>query len=572
MDEKKTQESAPEPAIATRSRGLHLWAVVIVSLTIVFVVVAAGFIQYENAREREDTLAALLEEGRMFAREMDAVWGFMDNAQYTINNSKEGYEFKGLHCAIVGKSVGAIFSKRSDYKIRYTNNNPRNSLDEPDAYETEALAAFNAGEGIREYYGVADFQGEEKFRYVRALEVDETCLPCHGDPVGEIDITGYAKEGWTLDSVGGAISVVMPMELAIANERAAIQRDVGAFLLLMFAVFIAVILIVTFSVVRPLGRMQRAFDDMRGGKLRQSLATRSSVREIQELTAQFNAMSQELDGMYTTIENEVRDRTAELRLANETLAQQRDDLERISYQLAKETQFKTDLLSMVNHELRTPLTSIITLAQLSQEEADPGAPDAAAWVEVENSSRVLLNMINDMLDIARSDAGMITATREVVDLGDILTAVRLSLAPIAKKYQVEFTASIGGDVPLVMGDYEKTMRIFSNLVSNAVKFTPDGGWVCLDIVYAPEVPEVRCTVSDNGIGIAPEDQERVFDRFVQVDSTSTRKYAGSGLGLAIVAEYAELQGYRVELDSALGKGSAFALVIPSDCIVGENHG
>jgi two-component system sensor histidine kinase BarA len=546
-----------------------LWAVLLLSFAVVFVLVAVGFVRYDTQREREDTIESLLEESRMFAREMDAVWGFMDNAQYTINNSQDGYQFKGLHCAIVGKSVGAIFSKDSDYTIRYTNFEPRNSLDYPDEYEAEALTAFADDPNLSEYYGIVDYQGQEMFRYVRALEVDESCLECHGDPAGELDITGHAKEGWTLDSLGGAISIVIPVDWAIASERSSIVRDAMAFLLLVLVVGATVIGIVTFSVMRPLGRMKHAFADMQGGQLGVRVGNKGSVREIAELTNQFNAMSDELNNMYRTIERQVEDRTLDLQQANEVLERQRDNLSQLNAQLAKETQFKTDLLSMVNHELRTPLTAIITLAQISEELADKDTAGHASWVEVENNSRVLLGMINDMLDIARSDAGMITATRDVMDLGDILASVRQSMTPIAMKYKVDFSARIGSDVPLVMGDFEKTIRIMVNLVSNAVKFTPDGGCVRLSIDRDVPTGQVRCSVSDNGIGIALVDQLRIFDRFVQVDSTSTRKYPGSGLGLAIVKEYAELQGFDVELESALGEGSRFTLVISKDCVVGD---
>ena len=222
---------------------------------------------------------------------------------------------------------------------------------------------------------------------------------------------------------------------------------------------------------------------------------------------------------------------------------------------------------MVNHELRTPLTSIITFAQISREACPPDrASERHSWEEIEKNSQILLAMINDMLDIARSDAGSIRTACEPMDLGDIVSSVRGTMTPLAQKYDVAFCTRVASDVPLVNGDFEKTQRMLENLASNAIKFTPDGGTVELRV----DVGEggVRLRMIDDGIGIAPEDHERIFERFFQVDSTSTRKYNGSGLGLALVREYAAVQGFSVSVESELGQGSTFTITIPSDAIVG----
>ena len=121
------------------------------------------------------------------------------------------------------------------------------------------------------------------------------------------------------------------------------------------------------------------------------------------------------------------------------------------------------------------------------------------------------------------------------------------------------------------GDYyEKTLRMLENLASNAIKFTPDGGSVELRVAYDENRQVVTLSMVDTGIGIAPEDQERIFERFFQVDSTSTRKYNGSGLGLALVREYADVQGFAISVESEVGKGSAFVITVPKRLIVGED--
>ena len=285
-------------------------------------------------------------------------------------------------------------------------------------------------------------------------------------------------------------------------------------------------------------------------------------------------MAAELRAMYEHLEDQVASRTHDLQEANAALERQRDDLEDLSCQLAKEARFKSDLLSMVNHELRTPLTSIITFAQISKEacsvQGDPlRAADRHAWEEIEKNSLILLEMINNMLDIARSDAGSMRATCEPMDLGDVVASVKSTMTPLARKYAVSFGTRIDSDVPLVNGDYEKTQRILENLASNAIKFTPDGGSVRLRVERDAGTGDVVMRMTDTGIGIADEDKERIFERFFQVDSTSTRKYNGSGLGLALVREYAAIQGFEVSVESTFGKGSTFVVRILAAATVGE---
>lgn len=138
-------------------RNVSLRLISVLVLTVVFIVVTAGFTVFDIRIQTENMETSLVEEARTFAREMDAVWQFMDNSQYTINNTTDGtYEFKGLHCAIVGKSVGAIFSAGNNYAIRYTNFDPRRSQDKPDVFEEQALTLFNEESDVREYHRIVD--------------------------------------------------------------------------------------------------------------------------------------------------------------------------------------------------------------------------------------------------------------------------------------------------------------------------------------------------------------------------------------------------------------------------------
>lgn len=557
--------------IGDHSRGMSRFSLKYVfsaALLVLCVIAVCLFLVFDMKSQERQMEDALLEEARVFSREMDAVWQFIDNSYYIINYNEDGeFEFKGLYCSMVGKGVGKLFSANSDYSIRYTNFNPRNSYDLPDAFESEALTAFNEGRA-EEWYGVVEYEGDSVFRYVRGLEVKESCLQCHGEPVGELDFTGHEKEGWTLDTVGGAISIVIPTDQRREAVLVNVASDAIFFSLLTFALGFMLYFFVKLFFLRPLERMSEGFGRIGEGKLGIVMEDSSAGKEIAVHIRQFNEMAAELKVLYEDLEGKVEARTLDLVKANELLEKQRHELEEISSRLSQEVEYKSDLLSMVNHELRTPLTSIITMSQLSLEMHEPPTDrEKRAWESVNRNAALLLNMVNNMLDLARLEAGGIPVFCEPVELGDIVNLTKSGMDPLAKAASVCLVASISPDVPLVEGDYEKIQRICENLLGNAVKFTPEGGNVAIETLRDGETEDVLLRVSDTGVGIPADQQERIFERFVQMDSASTRKYAGSGLGLALVKGYASAQGFEIELESEQGRGSVFTVRIPSDKVI-----
>ena len=538
---------------------MGLRSILLISILLVACVSLFVFVSVDRQSLSVRGQDALVEEARIFADEMDAVWQFMEIARGGFDDDPDNFYVQThLHCAIVGKSVGAIFSSNNDYKIRYTNFDPRNWLDRPDEFEAEALSAFAEDGLVREYWGIASYEDEEVFRYVRALEVSEGCLDCHGSPAGEIDVTGHEKEGWTLDSVGGAISIVIPLDTYKAGIERGLRDDTAYILVGTTLACILIYAIVSFFVFRPLDSIKGGFREMEAGSFGPVDDVAFKSRELRELSDSYNEMAHTLELLYNDLEEQVADRTHALILVNE-------QLEVLNDQLKKEIQYKSNFLSMVSHELRTPLTSILIFTQLLREEAERvhSERECKAWAEIENNCNILLGMINNMLNIARFDAGTLRASMDLMDLGDVVGSVRTTAMPLAKSAEVEFKVQLGPDIPLVYGDYEKTLRMFENLVNNAIKFTPEGGAVLMKVENDTDSGMVDVSVVDDGIGIAEEDRERIFERFVQVDAGVTRRFGGSGLGLTLVREYAELQGFVLEVESSLGKGSTFTVLIPT---------
>lgn len=506
-------------------------------------------------------------QARALAQQMDAVWEFMVANQDRLSEVafREDGVYQGLHCAIAGRIIGQSFTKQSDYTTRFVNFSPRNVAGEPDSFEAEALEAFHADPHRKDFYGFTDYEGEQVFRYVAPMTIEEACLQCHGEPVGELDVTGNPKEGWQMGDVGGAISIIMPLDVYQQNERDSIVQDV-----LFFAVMLAVCLVVvyvalTYLVTRPLGKIQAGVTQVSEGNLNVQLSYSESSQEMSTLTSEFNGMARELADVYANLEDQVADRTAQLQQANEVLERQRKQLESVNAQLVDENQYKSDFLSMVSHELRTPLTSIVAFADLlNKHVVATDEKECRALKGIEANSQALMLMINDILEMSRLDAGRVRLNCEVVDVGDVVSMVKATVGPLAAKENLAFSSSVAPNVPLVNADFDKLVHVLQNLCGNAVKFTPDGGHVQVDATYDEAARQVLLVVADTGIGIAPSEHERIFEKFAQVDSSSTRRYNGTGLGLAIVREYVEMHGGSVQVESALGEGAVFAVRLPQD--------
>lgn len=224
---------------------------------------------------------------------------------------------------------------------------------------------------------------------------------------------------------------------------------------------------------------------------------------------------------------------------------------------------KSDFLATMSHELRTPLTSVVgytdmLLSGLAGEVSDK---QKSLLRSVLNSSETLLNLINDILDLTKVEAGKMDLSLEPVDLRSVVgTAINL-IGPKARERGIKVSSFIPGNLPPLLADPSRLEQIIVNLLSNAVKFTPELGSVTIEGRPLPTgFVEVR--VSDTGIGIAPENLGRIFERFSQVDNTSTRSQGGTGLGLAITRDLIELHGGTITVQSQLGKGSVFIFTIP----------
>lgn len=540
------------------------FGVLIVALFVVSLVASSLWTSYS---QRQQTLNELREKGLVLSQQMTAVWDFMSANQdrFEASSFSETGSYQGLHCAIAGRSIAQLFTNESGYVTRFVNFDPRNIEDTPDDFEAAALDAFHADPSLTEYYAVTEYDGQQVFRYLAPMKIERTCLECHGEPKGEIDITGHPKEGWAIDDIGGAISIVIPMDLYVSAEQDSVLQNVVFFIVVLVACLLIVYLTLSHLVTKPLGKIRQGVSRIQTGDLDVRLDGAESSAEMNTLAAEFNDMAHELSDLYEGLEAQVDDRTAQLAHANEVLERQRVQLEEANELLRNDNEYKSNFLAMMSHELRTPLTSILAYAELLNREDNPvDEKEAEASREIEANGRVLLAMINDILEISRLDAGKTQLALETVDMGDVVGLVQSVVGPLARRNGVKFTCDINPDVPLIQGDFEKIRHVLENLCGNAMKFTPEGGSVHLAVERDAAAHEVVLKVIDTGIGIAEKDQQRIFEKFVQVDSSVSRKYNGTGLGLALAKEYAEMHGGSIAVQSKPGQGSTFTVRLPED--------
>ncbi|MFE0021988.1 HAMP domain-containing protein [Amycolatopsis sp. NPDC059021] len=310
--------------------------------------------------------------------------------------------------------------------------------------------------------------------------------------------------------------------------------------------------------------------------------TDSLLEESQRLAAELQARSEELQAQQAKLQrsNAELEEKAELlatqnrdiEVKNFEIEQARQEIEERAQQLALASKYKSEFLANMSHELRTPLTSLLILAGvLAQNSTQNLTPKQVEFAKVIQSAGTdLLQLINDILDLSKVEAGKMDIHHEPFPLRQLVDYVRTTFQPLTAEKGLDFQVTVGRDVPgLLFTDEQRLRQVLRNLLSNAVKFTEEGSVELRVELVDQEVPAspaghelVAFVVADTGIGIAEENLDSIFGAFQQADGTTSRKYGGTGLGLSISREVAFLLGGEIRAESRLGEGSTFTLLLP----------
>ena len=421
---------------------------------------------------------------------------------------------------------------------------PPLSPDDPEAPESEAaiLPKFKELDADHEYY------------YYQPVYWRDTCLKCHHSGHSVLAASDIASTTGASNPPFRVMKVIMPHEATSSAIKTTRSLLIGVGILTVFLAMAALYVIVRYVIVKPLKHLRDVTELISEGKteLRADINTND---EFEELADAFNRMVRHMT-----------EAQAELREVNQDLDAKVDELAQLNMRLYDMNRLKSDFLANMSHELRTPLNSIIGFSEVLQGIDSLDERQRRYAENIQKSGRVLLEMINDILDLAKLEAGKMEVRPTEFHLDMVITAQCDMVRSLTEEKNIDLDVIVDEDVPLAFQDQSKVQQILTNLLSNAIKFTPEGGRITVSAARTP-ANQLELTVTDTGVGIAEEDREIIFEKFRQSSAVLdndglTREHSGTGLGLSIVRELCKLLGGEIRFESELGQGSTFKAILP----------
>ena len=385
--------------------------------------------------------------------------------------------------------------------------------------------------------------GVLRSNYIKVFRATESCISCHNPQ-------GSARPFSRNELIGVAVIQMPAAEIskAILLNRVLV---IVAGLIAGTGAIVAFYLITQRVILRPIRQLRAIANNVSEG----NLDIRSAIQTGDEYERLANAFNHMLDGLQATQER--------LRQANKQLDAKIAELSERNIELFRANKIKSEFLANVSHEFRTPLNAILGFAEILREKPELLKKDKGRrYTEnIIEGGKNLMNMINDLLNLAKAEAGKIELRIEKTSIPQLCKAAAGSFSALTKRKKIKVKLTADDNIPVVMTDAGKVQQILYNFLSNSVKFTPENGRIEIRAHMQGE-QMVRIAVSDTGCGIAEVDKEKIFEKFSQADGSLTRRTAGSGLGLAISKELAAMLAGTIGMESELDKGSTFWLDIP----------
>ena len=379
--------------------------------------------------------------------------------------------------------------------------------------------------------------------YIRIVRATDSCISCHNPQ-------GSASSAFNKNQFIGALIVQTPAREIARTVFLNRLWIIIAGLLAAMGAMIAFYTIAQRIILRPIRQLRALVSNVAEG----NLDTRSSIKSGDEYEKLSDAFNEMLDSLQAGQEK--------LRQANIQLDAKIAQLSDRNIELFKANKLKSEFLANISHEFRTPLNAILGFAQLLREKPKAETKKLKRYAEnIITSGRALLNMINDLLDLAKAEAGKMEVRIEKTSIEELCKGLVAFFSPLTEDRMIKLRLDIAKNIPVVHTDTGKLQQILYNLLSNAIKFTPKKGKVRITAGMLDDVT-VRISVSDTGPGISEQDQAEIFEKFRQVDGSITRKGDGTGLGLAICKQLSELLAGSITIKSQQDKGSTFHLDIP----------
>ena len=387
--------------------------------------------------------------------------------------------------------------------------------------------------------------------YYHAVSFPDSCLSCHGK----------YKDSQAETHPFRAVRVLVPYSQTQVASTSTLAIMIAIAMVTLAATLFVIHWVLRRLVLNPLQHLHSVSDEIGRGNM--------DLRANLDTGDEFNALADSFNRMLRNI----TEGRVELESLNKKLDLKVDQLAQANLSLYEANRLKSDFLANMTHELRTPLNSIIGFSEVLGEIQQLSDKQKKYAANIQDSGKMLLEMINEILDLAKIEAGKMQVTPSSFAIKDLVSGQCDLLQPLVDDKNVDLQAHCDQDLPDVFQDKPKLQQILTNLLSNAIKFTPDGGLIT---VYARSAPnsEFELTIEDTGVGIPESDFEIIFEKFRQSDAVLqndglTRQYAGTGLGLSIVKELCRLLGGEIRLTSQLGTGSTFSVFLPTHYEAGD---
>ncbi|MHC5024774.1 MAG: sensor histidine kinase [Planctomycetota bacterium] len=420
-----------------------------------------------------------------------------------------------------------------------------------DGLLNRAVELFRDDETRTEFVAATTVGGSVVRRYVRPIRASR--VRASRDQT-VTDFSAHALDPAVADPLVGILVVDMSGRFAARQLLISRVYIITAWLVAGLLAVLVFYLILTKLILSPVRQLRDTTEKVEAGVL----SMRSQIQtgdEFEQLSEAFNSM---LD--------RVEVGQSQLRAMNESLDLKLNELAEANVGLFESNRLKSEFLANVSHELRTPLNSIIGFAELLDEIARNDGelqvdPKRVRYIRnILSSGRALLEMINELLDMAKIEAGRMEVNIEPTSVSDLIEGLLGIMRPQAEAKQIELSTDAGASLPLVETDPGKLQQILYNFLSNAIKFTPVAGRVTISAERVRRQDNslgVRLAVADSGPGIPEDMQDIIFEKFRQVDAGHTRAHTGTGLGLAICRELADMLGASVSFTTEPGRGATF---------------
>ncbi|MCA9119903.1 MAG: HAMP domain-containing protein [Planctomycetaceae bacterium] len=426
------------------------------------------------------------------------------------------------------------------------------SVDVPGASSGELGELTTSLKG--ETYEERPLPEKNEYHYYEPVYWGARCILCHQPAITGASAAGDISSASVPGQPFRVVKVVIPYEGTKQALLNAWTGLIGVGILTVFLAMIALYVIVRYVIVKPLKHLRDVSEEISRGNtaLRAEIHTHD---EFEELADAFNRMLRHM----TEAQEELRNVNANLDLKVDELAQ-------LNMRLYDMNRLKSDFLANMSHELRTPLNSIIGFSDVLQGIESLNDKQRRYAQNIQKSGRVLLEMINEVLDLAKLEAGKMEVKPSEFRLDFVLSAQCDMVRSLTEVKNIDLDLIVDENEPPVYQDQSKIQQILTNLLSNAIKFTPEGGRITVSARHLPG-DKLELTVADTGIGIADEDREVIFEKFRQSSMVLnndglTREHSGTGLGLSIVRELCKLLGGDISFESELGQGSTFKTILP----------